>query len=173
MTDKTDGPGKPAAEGGTPKKPSAIIELKATAVEDKEARAAKPDESGASKREGEKGVGKPAQAASPAGPAAQGAPATKGVQPEASPKPAGAAESGAERASKSDGSEPLSDKRAARRSSGIVAPIAAGLAGGILALLGAATIGPQLGFMSDPWTKHASELQRRIASIEQKTAEQA
>ena len=173
MTDKTDGPGKPAAEGGAPKKPSAIIELKATEVEDKEGGAAKPDEPGASEREGEKGAGKPAQTASPTGPAAQRAAAIEGAEPEASPRPASAAESGAERAPTSDGSEPRSDTGAARRSSGVVAPIAAGLAGGILALLGTVTIGPQLGFMSDPWTKHASELQSRIASIEQKTAEQA
>src|SRR5919106_868801 len=166
-------PARPAAEGGTPKKPSAMIELKATAVEDKGAGTAKPSDDPKSPKAEEKGATEPAHASSSTGAGPQGA------QPGEAPKPAAAATSPP--SAKPTHGDPPSDNastekpspKRARGIGGFFTHLAAGIAGGFLALLGADTIGPQLGLTADPWTKHASELQRRLGAVEQTAAERA
>jgi hypothetical protein len=158
MTSKTDGPGhgpaKPAAEGGAPKRPSAIIELQATAVEDKDTGKAKPGNEPESPKAGEQD--------------AEAAAASR-------QEPTGANMSNAKPTAKPADGDPPGDNgpsdehapKSARRSAGVFAHMAAGVIGGFLALLGAFALGPQLGLNGDLWVKHASQLQRRLAAIEQ------
>jgi hypothetical protein len=187
MTSKTDGPGKgpatPAAEGGAPKKPSAILELKATAVEDKDAGPAKSsDDPQAQTGEG-KAEAKPAQPS----PSSAGPP---GAPPAETTKPAGAAFSqkttdamasnakaaGNPEDSDRSSSETATEQRLPKRSGGIrgfFTHTAAGIAGGFLALLGADTIGPQLGLTGDRWATHTGELRHRLDAVEQTAQERA
>lgn len=163
-TDKTDTPGtgqaKPAGESSAPKKPSALVDLKATAVAAKDAGAAKPGGDPNAPKADEKGEAKPAQASSPSGSDRLGAqsadPPWRAIRKSAT-EPAGASRAGPEKpSSKSGGKFP-----------GLFTHLAAGVAGGFLALLGAETIGPQLGLTGAPWTEQTSELQRRLAAVEQ------
>ena len=187
MTSKNDGPGKdpakPAAEGGASKKPSAVLELKATAVEDKmEGESAKPGDDPKAPTE-KKAEAKPAQLSS-------GSSGPPGAQPTETTKPAGAASpqkttdamaSNAKAAGKpEDGdrssSETAGEKRSPKPSGGIrsfFTHTAAGIAGGFLALLGAETIGPRLGLTDDRWATHTSELRRRLDAFEQTAQERA
>jgi hypothetical protein len=184
MTSKTDGPGqgpaKPAAEGGAPKKPSAIIELKATAVEDKDAGAAKPGNEPKAPKAEEQGAPKPANTSSPTRQGARPAEAGKPAAAQSPPEPTDTKASNAKPTSKQADGDPPGDKGSieehapkSNRRSGVFAPMAAGVVGGFLALLGAVALGPQLGLNGDLWVKHASELQRRLAAIEQAAADRA
>lgn len=146
------GPSKPATDTAGQKKPSAILDLKATEV-----RPDAPKTAGASPVDT-----KPAAATveikSPAGaPAAASKPADKPAETKpaattaASPKAAPAA-------------APVTPARPGGGMAAVASHLFAGIAGGFLALLGADTIAPQLG-LSGP-SAGISELQQRLVAVE-------
>jgi hypothetical protein len=187
MTSKSDGPGKgpakPAAEGGAPKKPAAILELKATSVEDKDPGPAKSSDDPKAPTAEKKAESKPAESSS-------GSSGPTGAHPAETPKPAGAASpqtttdataskekvAGKPEDSDRSSSETASEKRSPKPTGGIrsfFTHTAAGIAGGFLALLGADTIGPRLGLTKDREATHTSELRRRLDAVEQTDQERA
>ncbi len=156
------GPGKPTPDATGSKKPSALIDLKATEVKSPEPKAAEPAAEKPS-------VSATAGASKPSGPATvEIKPSTSGsssVPPATKPaeKPATASSSSA----KSSGPIATPATKTMKSSGGIAAiatHLFAGVAGGFLALLGADTIAPQLG-LTGPGTS-MSEMQKRLAAVE-------
>ena len=186
MTSKTDDPGKgparPAAEGSTPKKPSAIIDLKATEV--KQPGREKPGNDPKTQTTEDKGEVRPAQASPTPASGPQSAQSTEGARPTAatsSPKSAeteaSAAKAGGGPAdAKSPAGTPSGEQPSPRFGGGIagfLTHLAAGIAGGFIALLAADAIGPRFGLTGEPSAKVTSELQRRLAAVEQTAKEPA
>lgn len=163
------GPAKPGADAGASKKPSALIDLKATEVKSAEA---KPDPKVETKPAATAAPGGPtvagdkpatnpqAGASKPSGPAATASMAgTSGTQPGAKPS-----------SSSSPGkpSTPITAERQKTFGSGlatVATHLFAGVAGGFLALLGADTIAPHIG-LTGPATS-MSEMQKRLAAVEE------
>ncbi len=192
MTTKNDGPGKDdvrAGDASQPKKPYATIELKATQVEIKDA---KSPAAASSAQSSPTPSATGAQASSAASTAAKPGDAAKttdkpsgsgGTQPAAaaasSGKPADTKPAATSSAAPSSGVKPSAAAPPAaatqRRSGGIgsfLSHMAAGIAGGFLALLGADTLGPhmaELGLPIGPSLKGpaTADLQNRIAALEQ------
>ncbi len=158
MADKDDGlgkgPAKPGADAPGAKKPSAIIDLKAAEV--------RPPQTDPAAKSGQSGVtAAQVDIKQPATGVAGGAsvpPTSKtadkpGVT--ASPSPAKA---------QPTATKPASAPRQGVGIAGIATHAFAGLAGGFLALLGADTIGQQIGLPGA--SPNTVELQRRIAAVE-------
>lgn len=147
------------SEGSGPKKPTPIIDLKATEVKQPDpAKPADPRPTAATSI-----ADKPAPAAAKPG----DKPGDKAAAKPAEPKPAVAAPtaSGGAPASKP---QPQSTPGPARKGGGIGAVathLFAGVAGGFLALLGADTIAPQLGLPGAGAS--LGDMQRRIAAVEE------
>lgn len=185
MTSKNDSsrtPGKPASEGSGPKKPSALLDLKATEVKS-ESKPAHPAAAGATASSSPgattasaSGQRTPENPASdkPATPAAS-KPAeplkssgTASAPKEGAAKPAGA-ESSASKAAPTQTAPGQANKALEAKSAGhfgrLVTHLAAGVAGGFLALLLADSLGPKFGIGTPP--QAVSELQQRLAAAEQ------
>ncbi len=182
MTDKNDssakGAGKPVPEG--PKKPSALLDLKATEVSSGDSRPSAPAEKGQS------GAGaKPAAAPAAAG----GAKSSDQTRPSASVPPAGTAQTKpagspgpAAKAAATQSPKPSSDPPVSKAAAGparaggigrLLTHLAAGIAGGFLALLLADALGPRFGIgSSGPPPQVVGDLQQRLAAAEQAIAEQ-
>ena len=156
------GPAKPSPDTSGPKKPSALIDLKATEVKAAEAKPADAKPAASSTANDPK---KPVEAAKPA---------------TADAKPAATAASAAKPADAKPQSTSTSTTASAKpqpavalpaRSGGGIASVAthlfAGIAGGFLALLGADTIAPQLG-LSSPGAG-VTEMQKRLSAVEEAT----
>ena len=155
------GPLKPTPDTAGPKKPSAIIDLKATEVKPLEAKPGPAAASTSDPKKPEPATAKPAET-KPAVTAS--ATATSGSKP-ADTKPAAAS---AATASSSAKATPATAATVPARSGSGIAAVAthlfAGVAGGFLALLGADSIAPQLG-LSSPGAG-LTELQRRLSAVE-------
>lgn len=139
-----------ANEGPDGKKPSALLDLKATEV--------KAAAAGSTKAAGASGAS-----------AKEDAP-----KPNEPDKGAGAAPKGSSASGSSDGGgrRPLDGEKSVRTGGfgGVLTHTVAGLVGGLLALLAADTLGPQLG-LNGAGRKEATEgLQKRVADVEQKLA---
>lgn len=167
MTAKSDGSGKgpqgPAGEAGGPKRPSAIIDLKATEVPAKDTSQARPT-AGA----GATGAGQPTDTAKVLAARAE-APAAGPVTGKSDSPKAAAAASPSRAAEKPPIAAAVQQSAARSGASfaGFATHMAAGIAGGFLALLGADLIGQQLGFAGMPLGSATSELQRRVEMLEQ------
>lgn len=186
MTDKKDDPSKVAGGSGKaspsspdPKRPHAVIDLKATeVVVNKPFDASKPDASKDSK---------PAAATATTGAAGGSAagtsvpPASAAAKP-ADPKPADAKPATAASAttsSKDTGKDaakaPLNAAPAApaasvaKRSGGFVSHLAAGVVGGALALVGGQVAAPMLGLDLSGSSQPAPDLAKRLAALEQQS----
>jgi hypothetical protein len=152
------GPAKPGADAGASKKPSALIDLKATEVKSSESKpeakpAAGSTSSGTTETGDKASVNPQAGAAKPATAGTSSAP--PGAKPGASSSP-------------SKPSTPVAPERQKSFGGGLAAVathLFAGVAGGFLALLGADTIAPQLG-LTGPATS-MSEMQKRLAAVEE------
>lgn len=194
------GPGKPTPESGAQKKPTAIIDLKATEVMPKDAKGdpkAEQKPAAGSTTAGSTAAGAAAAAASGqsvppitsgGGSAATGpqtVPAsTTATAPSASGKAAGtsspstpgvgAAARSADKPADKTTVPPAAQVQAARRGAGIASVFThtiAGIAGGFLALLGAETLGPQIGEQLGipglgTGTQQTSLMQQRLADLE-------
>ncbi len=195
MTTKNEGPGKDdvrAGDGSQPKKPYATIELKATQVEIKDAKTSDTKSPAAASSSASTGAQAAASTASAAASAKPGDTSKPGDKPastaSATPTTGSAtasgmkptdAKSGASGNMPPAGAKPPSATPPAavppRRSGGIgsfLSHMAAGIAGGFLALLGADTLGPrmaELGLPIGPSMKApvTAELMQRIAALEQ------
>jgi hypothetical protein len=172
MTAKSDGSGKgpqgPAGEAGGPKRPSAIIDLKATEVPAKDT-AARPAAGGSATAAGMPTDTAKTMAARAEAPAAgkSDAPRIDTSKPETSKAAAAAAPPrSAEKPQLTAASQPPAS-RPGPSFAGFATHMAAGIAGGFLALLGADLIGQQLGFAGMPLGSANSELQRRVEMLEQ------
>lgn len=198
MTNRNDSSkttGKPASEGSGPKKPSALLDLKATEVTSKDVKPPAPSTSttasaaagsGGSAKEAEP-KGSPAPASSPAAANVENSPgATSGA-----PKPAasqtsssGTSKPGTQSAEKQTVQQPAGKQDAAKSSAqqettpaatpkrsgsglSIVTHLTAGIAGGFLALLLADAVGPQFGLGSRVPQQVVSDLQQRLTAAEQ------
>lgn len=163
MTAKSDGSGKgpqgPAGDAGGPKRPSAIIDLKATEVPAKETSQARPT-AGA----GATGAGQPTDTAKVMAARTDAPAAGKSDTPKAS-----AAAAPPRTAEKPQVTAAIQQPAARSGPSfaGFATHMAAGIAGGFLALLGADLIGQQLGFAGMPLGSATNELQRRVEMLEQ------
>jgi hypothetical protein len=158
--------------GGDPKKPSAIIDLKATEVKGGDPKAAPKQV------EGPAGETKASTSSVPPAGAAPGAKSDGGPSAAASAAKASAATTTASAASTSKpagpqppsaGAVPPAAAKPARGSSvaSMASHAVAGLVGGLLALLAADTLGPQLGLPGHD--KSATEaLQKRVGELEQR-----
>lgn len=156
------GPLKPTPDTAGPKKPSAIIDLKATEVKPPETKPGPSAAAAASTSDAKKPEPTTAKPAETKPAAAASATATTGSKP-ADTKPAATAT-----APSSAKTAPATNTAKPARSGGGIAAIAthlfAGVAGGFLALLGADSIAPQLG-LSSPGAG-LTEMQRRLAAVE-------
>lgn len=198
MTNRNDSSkttGKPASEGSGPKKPSALLDLKATEVTSKDVKPPAPSTSttasaaagsGGSAKEAEP-KGSPAPASSPAAANVENSPgATSGA-----PKPAasqtsssGTSKPGTQSAEKQTAQQPAGKQDAAKSSAqqettpaatpkrsgsglSIVTHLTAGIAGGFLALLLADAVGPQFGLGNRVPQQVVSDLQQRLTAAEQ------
>ena len=198
MTNRNDSSkttGKPASEGSGPKKPSALLDLKATEVTSKDVKPPAPSTSttasaaagsGGSAKEAEP-KGSPAPASSPAAANVENSPgATSGA-----PKPAasqtsssGTSKPGTQSAEKQTVQQPAGKQDAAKSSAqqettpaatpkrsgsglSIVTHLTAGIAGGFLALLLADAVGPQFGLGNRVPQQVVSDLQQRLTAAEQ------
>jgi hypothetical protein len=167
MSAANDGPGKGAApsEGAQGKKPSALLDLKATELK------GGADKSSA---EGQAKSGETGPAASGKSAPAQPAPTAEGGKSEAA-KPAGppsakSSSSTTPRSSDGGGNAPPKPARGSGLGS-VLTHTVAGLVGGLLALLAADTVGPQLGLGNGLSRKDATDaLQKRLGDIEQRMA---
>ncbi len=157
------GPAKPTPETAGPKKPSAIIDLKATEVKGAETKPAAATTDKPS-------VSATASTSKPSGPASveikPSAAGASSVPPVSKPadKPAGTPSAAAKPAS----SAPAAAAKPQKSGGGLVAiatHLFAGIAGGFLALLGADTIAPQLG-LTGPGTS-LTEMQKRLVAVEE------
>jgi len=193
MTNKNDGssqgPGKPVVDPGA-KKPTPIIDLKATEVAGPAKAAAtasgsSPSAGAASSMPGGTKPNEPIRPTAgveikdgrPTPASAAGAPAKSvDARPADDPKPAPAAQPAAARqgearaAASQTGAAVASAIKPAtppRSGGGFLSHTLAGIAGGLLALLGADTIGAQLGLTSLRGTDGASELATRLGALEQ------
>ncbi|MCL4767226.1 MAG: hypothetical protein KJZ80_13425 [Hyphomicrobiaceae bacterium] len=180
MTSKNDGPakgaGKSAPEG--PKKPSALLDLKATEVSSGEGKPPAAAETGAS------GAGaKPAAAPASLAPPKPAEPVrhTGSVPPAASAaaKPAasqGTAQTIAGAKAPKSSAGPESKPAAAPKPPGgigrLLTHLAAGVAGGFLALLLADALGPRVGLSGGPSPQVVGDLQKRLTTAERAIAEQ-
>ncbi len=142
------GPSKPATDAAGQKKPSAILDLKATEVrpDAPKAAAASPNDTrpAAATVEIKPPAGAPAAASKPADTKPT---ATTAASPKAAPATA-----------------PVTPARAGGGMAAVASHLFAGIAGGFLALLGADTIAPQLG-LSGP-SAGIGELQQRLVAVE-------
>lgn len=165
----------PPDNGSAPKKPTALIDLKATELKDEKPKAGPASPTGA-----------PTGATPPAGSSAAAAAAASGSVPPTGSKAAPSAE--ANRSDKPAAPKPAepATKSAARSNAGPIAETAlprasrasplgsalthtiAGLVGGLLALLAADTVGPQLGM--GPRKDVPDAVQKRLAEVEQRVA---
>lgn len=171
------GPGKPGSEASTPKKPAAIIDLKATEIKpagDKGGMAA----TGAAAGKPAEPANKPAAMSPATASPTDAKPAAAAMPPVAKTAENKATEKMADKPAdpKASAAKPAAPAAAARatpaampaRTGGGIAAVAshlfAGVAGGFLALLGADTIGPQLGLSAggEPMV----EVRRRLAAVE-------
>lgn len=196
MTSRNDSSkttGKPASEGSGPKKPSALLDLKATEVSSSDPKPAAPATAAgsvpatATASSGSKPA-EPKSATAAATPAATSAPKAAGPasssgspQPEAKATPEKQTDSkpqqpsGAQTAGKRS---PEQESRAAapRRSGGgisILTHLTAGVAGGFLALLLADAVGPQFGLGTRTPPQVVSDLQQRLTAAEQAIRERS
>lgn len=198
MTNRNDSSkmtGKPASEGSGPKKPSALLDLKATEVTSKDVKPPAPSTSTtASAAAGSGGSAKEAEPKSSPAPASSPAAANVENSPGASsgaPKPAasqtsssGASKPGTQSAEKQTAQQPAGKQDAAKSSAqqettpaatpkrpgsglSIVTHLTAGVAGGFLALLLADAVGPQFGLGNRVPQQVVSDLQQRLAAAEQ------
>lgn len=162
--------GKPSSSSADPKRPHAVIDLKATEVVVN--KTSEPPKTDASKPDASKPDPKAAAAAGTgtaggtAGAAAGAATASaakasdpKSAAPGPQPKPDPA---------KSAPSAPA--PAAAKRSGGFVSHLAAGVVGGALALIGTQAAGPLLGLDLTGAPQPPPELMQRIAALEQSQA---
>jgi len=198
MTNRNDSSkttGKPASEGSGPKKPSALLDLKATEVTSKDVKPPAPSTSttasaaagsGGSAKEAEP-KGSPAPASSPAAANVENSPgATSGApKPAASQKSSsGTSKPGTQSAEKQTVQQPAGKQDAAKSSAqqettpaatpkrsgsglSIVTHLTAGIAGGFLALLLADAVGPQFGLGNRVPQQVVSDLQQRLTAAEQ------
>ncbi len=156
------GPTKPTPDTAGPKKPSAIIDLKATEVKPPEAKPATSASAAASDTKKPEPVAAKPSESKPAATAAATA-ASSATKTDAKPSAASSAT-----ASSSAKAAPATTAAPPARSGGGIASVAthlfAGVAGGFLALLGADSIAPQLG-LSSPGAG-LTEMQRRLSAME-------
>jgi hypothetical protein len=179
MTSKTDGPGmgpaKPGADPGTPKKPTAIIDLRATEVDPKgTAKPAQAPHSATSvppvkpAEPPKAATSEPKPAAMAAAAAGQSAdPKPAEVKPAA---PAASASKPAEAARPSTKPVPAHGPAVPRSGvtlGGVLSHTLAGVVGGVLALLGADMLASQLGVGGQPASQPPLELAQRLATLEQ------
>lgn len=177
MTNTTDGPGKgpgkPQVDPSAAKKPAPIIDLKATEIAAgaaaKSGEGAKPTSVPPVAKPADAKDAKDPKAAGPSStatstPGASGVPSSKPAASTTGPATASTATSGAARPQAATSAPaPV----AARGGSGnILTHGLAGIVGGFLALLGADTIGPQLGLRA-PAADATGELTNRLAALEQ------
>lgn len=180
MTAKKEGPGKDdvrATDASQPKKPYATIDLKATEVESKDAKPPTPPATSVPVQP-PSGSTKPAETAKAADKTAAGEARPGEAKPsETKPgesKPA-AATGTVKPADTRPPATPAPVRADARRPGGVGAfltHMAAGIAGGFLALLGADTLGPQMAQLGLPigpggQVSATAELQKRLAALEQ------
>jgi hypothetical protein len=173
--DGAKGPAKPVAESAGGKKPSAIIDLKATEISE-----AKPGAAASSAAAATPAASAAATAASASRPdttaARPAAPAAPTVdRPASSVPPAGKAESAKAPPPPAAAPAPRAPATAAAPTSrggvglvGVLTHLVAGVAGGLIALLGADGIGRELGLQprSALDERVAAQMQQRIGSLE-------
>lgn len=189
--DSSRSPGKPAGEASSPKKPSALLDLKATEVS---SGGNKPTAAGtsspASTTPAAATGAKPAEPApgpqtsdASANPKPATQPGSKPAEAGSSPSSAGSVKAGAAKAAaetavpKTAGAQPINPgtaqesktATAAKPSSGgigrVLTHVTAGVAGGFLALLAADVLGPRIGIGTQ--AQIMGELQQRLTAAEQ------
>jgi len=210
--DSSRNAGKPAAEGSGPKKPSALLDLKATEIPAAESKPSAPAAAGGSAsaaatpstgnkpaepaspgaRASDPQAGNPAASAAPASEPKPGTPtatgptaAAKSTEPASSgsvpPVKAGAAKpaeplAASQKSTPSQAAKPSPEQDSkpavASKASGggfgrLLSHLAAGVAGGFLALLLADSLGPQFGLSPGAQPQVVSELQQRLTAAEQ------
>jgi hypothetical protein len=173
MSSPNDGSPKPPP-GGEPKKPSAIIDLKATEVKGGDPKAAQKQVEGPTSESKSTASAVPPVGGSPSSKSESGTSAAAGGA-KSSTSPASSSSAGkptGPQPASAAGTVPPASAAAAKLARGSsVASMAshavAGLVGGLLALLAADTLGPQLGLPGHD--KTATEtLQKRIGELEQR-----
>jgi hypothetical protein len=174
------GPSKPAADTAGQKKPTALIDLKATEVKAAEAKSAASSAAQAAGGKPQQATDKPATATvdikTQATPGATGTAGGKPADKPGDTRPAAASatpssSSTSAATSAKTATTPAPAMPAARAGGGIGAVathLFAGVAGGFLALLGADALAPQLGLNGA--STGISELQRRIGAMEEAAA---
>lgn len=175
MTDKKDDPskvaagaGKPSPSSNDPKRPHAVIDLKATEVvvnkPSEQAKSADPPKADAAKDQ------KTAASAGVTG-AAAGASAGTAVPPSANASKAPDPKTAATASKPGDTARPA--PVTAKRSGGFVSHLAAGVVGGALALIGGQAAGPMLGLDFTGTPQPPPDLVKRLAALEQSQAQRA
>jgi hypothetical protein len=183
MTTKKEGPGKDdvrAGDASQPKKPYATIDLKATEVEIKDA---KPQPAAATTGTPPSAAASAPKPVDPAKPAAATGGTTSTAAKPADTKPsegkpadskpaATAAKPGDSKPATAQPTRPADPPRRSGGFGSFLSHMAAGIAGGFLALLGADTLGPQIAQLGLPigpgsGTGLTAEMQKRIAALEQ------
>lgn len=182
MTNRNDSSrttGKPASAGSGPKKPSALLDLKATEVPSSAAKptAAQAGAGGTTAGAGDSaGETKPTDQKSSAGSAPSTPAASSKAGPSVSVPETSATPADKPAQSKASGAQPKpgpgqNDKPATapRRSGGVsvLTHLTAGIAGGFLALLLADALGPSFGFGNRTPPQVVSDLQQRLTAAEQ------
>ena len=163
-----NGPAKPMSDAGAPKKPSALIDLKATEVKGAEPKTDFKQDARSTEKSGPVSGGDKPVSNAPAGAAkTAGSPTgdTKPAPTGASSVPPVAKPAAASSSSKTAGSSPIPESKARGGLAALATHLFAGVAGGFLALLGADTIAPQLS-LTGPATS-MSELQKRLTTVEE------
>ncbi len=161
------GPAKPTPDVASPKKPSALIDLKATEVKSPESKPDPKQDAKPATSDATIGGDKPASnpttgGAKPTGPATV---EIKSTTASASTVPPAAKPAATPSSSKPVASAAANQPKARGGLTALATHLFAGVAGGFLALLGADTIAPQLG-LTGPATS-MSEMQKRLAAVEE------
>ncbi len=180
MTDKKDDPskvaggaGKPSPSSADPKRPHAVIDLKATeVVVNKTPEQAKPSDPPKADAAKDQKAAATAGATGAAAGAAAGTtgPASAAASKTADPKAAASAAKPAETA-KPASPGPAPAPISAKRSGGFVSHLAAGVIGGALALVGGQAAGPLLGLDFTGTPQPPPDLVKRLAALEQTQAQ--
>lgn len=178
MTDKKDesakaagAPQKPSPSSVDPKRPHAVIDLKATeVVVNKPSEPPKADASKSDATKPDAAKPDPKAATATAGAAAGGAAGAASAKPfDAKPSidPKAAASTSAKSADAAKPATPPPAAVVAKRSGGLVSHLAAGVVGGALALFGGQAAGPMLGLDLSGTPQPPPDLVKRLAALEQ------
>lgn len=201
--DSSKSTGKLASEGSGPKKPSALLDLKATEISSSEPKPAAPATGGSSPATASgSGGAKPTASTSSSATSQAGAATSKPTPSTSTPASAALKPADTTAAGKPQAEAPAGDKQSGQKAQetgatkaapksvqeqekspaapprrsgglGIVTHLTAGLAGGFLALLLSEAVGPQFGLGNRTPPQVVTDLQQRLATAEQAIRERS